>query len=351
MKLSEQALEIFNELGDFTNMGFTSFWLGRIAEQRSRYSVAKRYYGKSTEYFRGSGSLRDVVRPLNQLGDIAYIQCDFAYALLQLNDAMEILEKLGEENKGLASYVLVSRALVYSAMCESDKASSDVQRAMANFQNSKDKYGQVQCLVCLGDIAYRRKENKNAEAYYRDAISMAEERKQYKELGLAKQQMSKLLMRDGKLEEAAQVCSSAFQTFVLLSDIYGKATSLLALGDILLVMGNIASAESSYAAALHFLRSLHAVHGIAECLLGLGKVAKVKKMEKEGRWFLREAEGFFAKLSDRDGTAECLEVLEELNSELAEPSTLNSVFRATSEELEVSDIMERRESARILVPA
>lgn len=351
MRLSEQALEIFNELGDFTNMGFTSFWLGRIAEQRSRYSVAKRHYRKSTDYFRGSGSLRDVARPLNQLGDIAYIQCDFVYALVQLNDAMEILEQLGEENIGLASYVLVSRALVHFAMYELDKASSDVQRAMVNFQNSKDKYGQVQCLVCIGDIAYRRKENTNAEASYRDAISMAEERKQYKELGLAKQQLSKLLLRDGKLEEAVQVCSSAFQTFVLLSDVYGKATSLLALGDIFLGMGNVASAESSYATALHFLRSLHAVRGVAECLLGLGKVAKVKKLEKEGRWFLREAEEVFAKLGDRDGKAECLEVLKELNSELAELPSVNSVVTATSEELDVSDIVERRESARMLVPA
>lgn len=351
-KLSEQALEMFNELGDFANMGFTSFWLGRIAEQRSRYSVAIRYYERSTEYFRASGSLRDVVRPLNQLGEIAYLQCDFTSALVQLDDAMEILEQLGEENKGLASYVLVSKAFVHSAMNNLEKANSDVQRAMTNFQNLKDKYGQVQCFVCLGDIAHRRKEYENAEASYRLAISMAEERKQYRELGMAKQQFSKLLLRDGKLEEALQICSSAFQTFVSLSDVYGKATSLLALGDLFLVMGNIASAESSYAAALRFLQPLHAVRGVAECLLGLGKVAKAKILEKEGRWFLREAERVFAKLGDQDGKADCLEVLEELNTELAELPTFNSAVNATSEsESEVSGTVERIGSERILVPA
>ena len=309
--MSERALEIFKRVDDHINMAFTTYWLGRTAEQRSQFTTAKKYYEESLKYFNQSGSQRDLARPLNQLGDIAYHQCEYDTATKYLNEALDVLRELGEEDRALASFVIVSRAVVYIALNDLAKATSDAERAMANFQRMKFDYGIVQCHICLGDIACQQKEPAKAEKSYLDAIQMAENRKQNSDLGLARRQLAKLWLQQEKLEDALQVCSSALQTYGLISDLHGQASCMQVHGDIFLAMGDTASAEKSYSDALHFLRHLHAIRGSACCMLGLAKIAKSKNTEKEAIKLLLEAESKFSRLGDMDGAAECQRVLNE----------------------------------------
>ena len=65
-----------------------------------------------------------------------------------------------------------------------------------------------------------------------------------------------------------------------------------------------------------FVQHLHAIRGSACCLLGLGKIAKSKKLEKEAIKLLREAESNFSRLGDTDGAAECRRVLDEPPKEM-----------------------------------
>jgi eukaryotic-like serine/threonine-protein kinase len=156
-------------------------------------------------------------------------------------------------------------------------------------------------LMRLGDIAVKRGDYEEATAHY-EAAMMDVHRQTEMEVELLNS-LSRVKVRQGYFNEAANYAKLAFTTAKERNDLYGIATSLNSLGNAAFLQGDYNKAQENYTESLSIRREIGDYSGVAGCLNNLGAVADTLGQHEAARNYHEESLEILQRLGDRWATA------------------------------------------------
>lgn len=204
----EQALTLFQKIGDVLGEASCIKGLGDIALERSGHDIARTSYEQALTLFQKIGDVLSEASCIKGLGDIALRRSEHASARARYEQALPLYQHVG--------YVLGEASCIrnlgdIALRCsDHDTARASYEQALPLYRQVGDVLGEANCIWSLGEIALSRAEQDSARARYEQALSL------YQQVG----------------------------------SVLGEANCILNLGDIASAEGARDDAESKHRAAL-----------------------------------------------------------------------------------------------------
>lgn len=158
--LHQEALTIYQELGDSLGISTALLLLGTIAHDQGDYTSARSLFEQSLTIKLELGDRLGTAMLLNNLGIVAQQQGDYSKAKSLYEQSLAIKRDLGD-NLGVA-ISLYSLARMACHQADYSKAQSLCQKSLAIESNLEDKGGIADCLEGLAEVACRMKQPERA---------------------------------------------------------------------------------------------------------------------------------------------------------------------------------------------
>ena len=158
--LHQEALVIYQELGDRLGISTALLQLGTIAHDRGDYTSARSLFEQSLTIKRELGDRLGTAMLLNNLGIVAQQQGDYSKAQSLYEQSLAIKRELGD-NLGVA-ISLYSLARVACQRADYSKALSLCQESLVIERDLEDKLGIADCLEGLAEVACKMKQPERA---------------------------------------------------------------------------------------------------------------------------------------------------------------------------------------------
>jgi non-specific serine/threonine protein kinase len=283
----EEALLIFQSLGDQLGVADTGNGLGNIAYRQGHYLSAKALYEESLSHRRELNDRRGIALTLNNLGNIASQLGDNKAATALYEESLQIRRELGDI-RGIA-YAL--RSLGSQAYARGDYAAAQMlhEEALRLRRELGDERGIAESLVNLGVNAMYRGDKTSALALF--------------------EQGETLNRKLGQPYLIAVCLGNQAQIHYLLK--------------------NYTSASALYTESLRLRQELGDQYGTAVSLQGMSLIAQAQGGAAEAERLVRESLILFTKLEDKGGIAECLRTYGALNHDKQENLKSARLYGAT----------------------
>jgi CHAT domain-containing protein/Tfp pilus assembly protein PilF len=175
LTIFEEALAIFQELGDRHSVGLTLNYLGIVNKSMSRYSQALVFYQQALVIFKEFSDRLNEGTTLSNIALIYSSRSQYSQAIEFLEQALAIRRKVGDRfGEG---YTLNGLGLVYLGLGQYTKAINFFEQALIIRKEIGDRDGEPSTLISLG-LSYR-----NLEQYSKAQILYLQAFKIFKELG------------------------------------------------------------------------------------------------------------------------------------------------------------------------
>jgi predicted ATPase/class 3 adenylate cyclase/tetratricopeptide (TPR) repeat protein len=223
-----ESIALFREINDTWGIAWMLLEIGRAAPDLGTQEALLQ---ESLALARAEGYKRTIATALGNLGKLAHAKGEYARATEFLEETLAIGRELRDH--WLTTWSLTLLAIV---ACHQDNASRAVAlftECLALHQASEHKEGIFDMLNYLGDMARWQGDDSRAEAFYRDSLTLLEE--------FGGEEHSALVLRNLGYVAIAQKHSS-------------KALAL-------------------FSESLTLFQKLRRLSGIADCLVGLARVA------------------------------------------------------------------------------
>jgi tetratricopeptide (TPR) repeat protein len=241
--------------------------LGDVAYMQDEYAAARGYYDRALPVYEQIGARLGQANTLKALGDVAYMQDEYAAARGYYDRALPVYEQIGAR-LGQANTLKALGDVAYM-QDEYAAARGYYDRALPVYEQIGDRLGQANTLKALGDVALRENEYAAARGYYDRALPV------YEQIG----------------------------------DRLGQANTLKALGDVALRENEYAAARGYYDRALPVYEQIGARLGQANTLKALGDVAYMQDEYAAARGYYDRALPVYEQIGDRLGQANTLKAL------------------------------------------
>ena len=171
--LYQQALAIFEELGNRAGMATTYHQLGVLAQARGDYDTAHNLYQQALAIFEELGNRAGMATTYHQLGMLAQARGDYDTAHNLYEQSLHIKEELGNRAGMAATYhqlgVLAQARGDYDTAHNLYEQSLRIEEELGNRAGMATTYGQ------LGVLAQARGDYDTAHTYYQRALTIFEE--------------------------------------------------------------------------------------------------------------------------------------------------------------------------------
>jgi predicted ATPase/DNA-binding CsgD family transcriptional regulator len=166
----EEALALYEELGDRAGIATSLVSLGYIAERRSDTARATALFEESLTVARESENRRIVPNVLNGLGLIAFDDGEFERAQALWEEAVELDRQLG--SKMVASNVLMNMGYTELARGDRERATEHLEEGLAIGRQLGDKAVVSTGLLCLGIAATLRGQPNEAKGLLKASLAI-----------------------------------------------------------------------------------------------------------------------------------------------------------------------------------
>jgi tetratricopeptide (TPR) repeat protein len=166
----EEALPLYEKVGDVQGQANCIKSLGEIALRRSDHAGARERYEEALPLYEKVGSVLGQANCIKSLGDIALRRSDHAGARARYEEALPLYEKVGDV-LGQANCI---RSLGDIALERADHAGARerYEEALPLYEKVGAVLGQANCIQGLGDIALERSDDAGARERYEEALQM-----------------------------------------------------------------------------------------------------------------------------------------------------------------------------------
>lgn len=291
--MSEEALVIFRRLDDLTNLGMSTFYIGRLHTLRSSFGCAVKCFQEAIRYLEDAGAAVESVRPLVTLGEVRFIQCAYDEALDYYERSGEVLRRNQMSRKYLASYVTQRCAEVHIELGDLDEGKRLEDEAFEAFSRDQIMSGILSSWLAFGDIASRRGDYQEAEGWYGRVLGLQGKKKSsfVEENGEGNARLGRLLLRRAEVEgsearkerlteEALVKCVTAFAVGRSLQNVVGQAKACMAIGEVFLKQGQLAGSRACLEVSLDLLERVGVTRSVEECR---GMLEEVGRREEDAR--------------------------------------------------------------------
>ncbi|KAJ7285659.1 hypothetical protein C8J57DRAFT_643858 [Mycena rebaudengoi] len=303
--LSQQALTLFREVENLTNIGLTLYWLGRIAIFRGNPSDAYVKYEEAAEIFKQAGAPFQLGRILISKGDSAMDRCDFASAQRDYNEAITVFRESGFAQSGIAAYAHMSLGTVASLLYNYPEANRHLGDASRVFEQRNLAHGKLHCDIVYGDMALYEDRHGEAETFYRQALIAAVSLGFAEEEAACRMKLGMLEIRRGwpRVGLGHLLVAAAIQRQS--KDVKGLGKTLVQLGECFIADGDKRTSLLFFRTARPICRSNEGLRDVAGCLAGIGRICGSREQ-------VEEAQRLYLETGDRVGGERCRRILAEM---------------------------------------
>ncbi len=209
---------------------------------------------------------------LHQLGNIAYLQGNYAEARQLYQQNLETCERLGNQS-GKAT-TLHQLGMIAQDQGNYAEARWLYQQSLEIDERLGDQSGKATALHQLGNIAYLQGDYAEARRLYQQSLEIDEHLGNLRGKATTLHQLGNIAYLQGDFAEARQLYQQNLETFERLGDMLGKARTLHQLGIIAQEQGDYVEARRLYQQSLEIKKRLDDQSGKASSLHQLGRIAQ-----------------------------------------------------------------------------
>ena len=262
----EQALAIFQRIGDRTETARALQSLGTVFSFQANYDLALKNYQDALILYRKTGDRRGEAHIINNLGTLASERGNPAEEKKYYELALRIRREIGDRN-GEAD-TLNNLGLTARTLGEYAQARDYYHQALEIYYEVQDRLGEQTVLHNLGEAFYYLKMYAEALASYRQALFIARE----------------------------------------IGDRDGEGLTLYHLGNVLQDTGHLEQAEKHYLEALGIHRELGRLQYEPEELAGLANIAWRQQNQAQAREYIHQIAALLARNPTLNGSEEPIRV-------------------------------------------
>ena len=205
--------------------------LGELAQQRGRLREAERYYEKSLDILRETGSRESLVHDLIHLGEIAQYRNQKGEAEKRFGEALTITRQV--YNRERECIVLVHMADLALSFNEIRGVHNLCQKALAIAHEEQYRHCECRVCSCMGRLMQIKGRLDEAEKYYKDALEIAREAQDKREESKINFYLGEIVQTKGHIGEAekyyraALAIADTFQDAIVYAEVALKLGALL----------------------------------------------------------------------------------------------------------------------------
>jgi predicted ATPase/class 3 adenylate cyclase len=151
IRLCNESLALFRDLGDLPGMGRSLYLLGVVAEYQGDYGRAKRLLEESLSLGRQAGEKRRIALSLNSIGEVARCQGDYMAALASYEESLAVAQEIGDERAVTGPLGNLGHVALYQG--DGERAARLFREALIVGRRLGHKVAIAQYLAGLGGVA------------------------------------------------------------------------------------------------------------------------------------------------------------------------------------------------------
>ncbi|MFC4066305.1 tetratricopeptide repeat protein [Actinoplanes subglobosus] len=244
----QQALTIFEELGNQAGTANSYHQLGIVAQNRGDYTEAERRYQQALTIFEELGDQTGTAGSYHQLGIIAHNRGDYTEAERRYQQALTIEEELGNQAGMANSYGQLGNFAEDRG--DYTEAERRYQQALTIFEELGIQTGMASSYHQLGIIAQKRGDYTEAERRYQQALTIDEELGNQAGTASSYHQLGIIAQTRGDYTEAERRYQQALTIEEELGNRAGMAISISQIGTLRTETNNLAEAVTFHCRAL-----------------------------------------------------------------------------------------------------
>ncbi len=207
LKCHQEALEIYEKLGDRMGIAFTLNNLGAHADRHGAYQQATEYYEKSLAVYENLGDSRWITMTLNNLGVTARNLGDQSRAADFYEQSLRIARQMGENR--LIAVLLLNLGELAHDLRNQEQAIARLEEALPLFQELGDRLQRTVIMRFLGDIARAQGNLVQAIDRFRESLKLCRELGDKHGLAQSLLGLAKVVGAGGDPQSAALLFSAA----------------------------------------------------------------------------------------------------------------------------------------------
>ncbi|MEM8602527.1 MAG: CHAT domain-containing protein [Cyanobacteria bacterium P01_H01_bin.121] len=333
---AEQALNIWQDLGDVPSQIDMLQWLGILYQSQSDYPQSLSYQEQALELsqqigdrLRQSSSLKYAADAYGELGQ-------FQDAIALYDQALDLLADQGtnpEFDPSMPAFIYLAKAIAYSEIGEIELALTDYEQSLSIFEANADLTGQAFVLRTLGIVYAGLGQIDLALPRFEAALEIAEAQADFTAQAQVYSLLGSIYARSGEPQKALELYETARQNLEEhlqageQSVPYGYLLILQALAQIQAELGNPTQAEQTFFEALDIakLTGDRADQAFIEGMLAMfyqerGELTQTIK-------FLESSLAIYEALQQPDDQAFTLRNLADVYLDLGEPQRSLNIYQ------------------------
>lgn len=305
---NSQAVEYFTRALGYAPFDDLVAQFDLVAERVELY----RRMGRHDLHLKDLNSLEhwaDRLKDEDRLMKVRMLRASYHYFLGNYQQAVEYAissEGASEElaNSRLGLYTQVVRATALMRLGRMDEAMQYARSALKRVRALKDRNEECRILNVMGMIALELKTPSDALEYLDKSLAIA---RQVKNLDVESKVLNNLAMAEGSLNGnyalARRYHEKSYDLALKIGDMSGISTSLLNLGFIAGMQGDLDSARSYFSKSLKMAREVGEQNQILYTLINMSALAVVQNDTDSAREIAQQAVELAQRISDRSGEA------------------------------------------------
>jgi tetratricopeptide (TPR) repeat protein len=256
MELYQEALRMFEQVGDIRGKGATLHAIANILQVRGAPDRAMKLYQEALRIFEQVGDLQGKGAILREMAHIPEVQGELEQAMDLYQEALLIFEQLGK---------LLDRGATLHAIANIHRVRGQLEQAMELYREALriveqvgDLRGRGETLREMAHILQVRGELERAMELYREALRIVEQVEVLQGKGAILHWMATIHKVRGELEQAMELCREALCIVDELRDLQGKGAVLALRGQLLAAAGKKELALTDFVEAMETLARISA---------------------------------------------------------------------------------------------
>lgn len=291
-----ELLEACRTCSEIFGEAYCAARLGEIARTRSDHDAARKAYEQALPLFQQLGQRANEANCIASLGDIALDRSNYEDAHKAYEQALPLYRQVGQI---LGEANCIAR-LGDIALATSDHAAAQkaYERALPFYQQVGQILGEANCVLGLGDIAFERSNYADAHEAYERALPLYRQVGQIVGEANCIQSLGDVALQHSDYEQARKAYERALPIYRQVGHIAGAASCIQSLGDIAFRRSDYDAAAEAYERALPLFRQVGSVLGEANCIRCLADVSLGRSDQEAARRKYREALNLYEQISE-----------------------------------------------------
>ncbi len=212
MDLFFEILKVYESLGRKENIATIKNNIAISYHQLQNYEMAMDYYQQALVIYQELGQVSNQVVPLNNIAEIYKDQNDYDKAIEYFRQCYGLGIYLdNDQYKGMG---LLGLGETYLKTGKLDEAAKNLQEARTIFEAQGYSEGLATIYYCLGELAFRNGDTKNAKSWYDLSLEYSEKLQMVEQMGKTYQALSNLAVLSGNYKAAYEY----YRNFSIISD-------------------------------------------------------------------------------------------------------------------------------------